>query len=105
MSKRSALARFFGGIWTGVNGVRKLLHLLLLLFIFSIVIGVLSASTPKLPDQAALVIRPYGDLVEQLEGDPFDRALAELLGDASPQTLIQDITDGLRFARDDDRIK
>jgi protease-4 len=105
MSKRSALARFFGGIWTGVNGVRKLLHLLLLLFIFSIVVGVLSASTPKLPDQAALVIRPYGNLVEQLAGDPFDRALAELLGDASPQTLMQDIVDGLRFARDDDRIK
>jgi protease-4 len=105
MSKRSALARFFGGIWTGVNGVRKVLHLLLLLFIFSIVIGVFSASAPKLPDQAALVIRPYGNLVEQLEGDPFDRALAELLGDASPQTLLQDIVDGLRFARDDDRIK
>jgi len=105
MSKRSGLARFFGGIWTGVNGVRKVLHLLLLLFIFSIVIGIFSASAPKLPDQAALVIRPYGNLVEQLEGDPFDRALAELLGDASPQTLMQDIVDGLRFARDDDRIK
>ena len=105
MSKRRALARFFGGIWTGINGVRKLLHLLLLLFIFSIVIGVLSASTPKLPDRAALVIRPYGNLVEQLEGDPFDRALAELLGDARPQTLMQDIVDGLRFAGDDDRIK
>jgi protease IV len=105
MSKRSALARFFRGIWTGVNGVRKLLHLVLLLFIFSIVIGVLSASTPKLPDRAALVIRPYGNLVEQLEGDPFDRALAELTGDANPQTLMQDIVDGLHFARDDDRIK
>jgi len=105
MSTRSALARFFGGIWTGVNGVRKVLHLLLLLFIFSIVIGVLSTSTPKLPDQAALVIKPYGNLVEQLDGDPFDRALSELLGDASPQTLVQDIVEGLQFAQDDDRIK
>jgi protease IV len=105
MSKRGALARFFGGIWTGVNGVRKVLHLLLLLFIFSIVLGVLSASSPKLPDQAALVIRPYGELVEQLQGDPFDRALGELLGDAEPQVLLQDIVDGLEFAKDDARIK
>ena len=105
MNKRSALARFFGGLWTGVDGVRKVLHLLLLLFIFSIVVGVLSASSPKLPDQAALVIRPYGDLVEQLQGDPFDRALAEILGDADPQTLVQDIVDGLHFAKNDDRIK
>ena len=105
MSKRSGLARFFGGIWTGVNGVRKVLHLLLLLFIFSIVLGVLSASAPKLPGQAALVIRPAGDLVEQLTGNPFDRALDELLGDAEPQTLVQDVVDGLRLAKDDDRIK
>jgi len=105
MSKRSGLARFFGGIWTGVNGVRKVLHLLLLLFIFSVVLGVLSASAPRLPDQAALVIRPAGDLVEQLTGDPFDRALDELLGDADPQTLVQDVVDGLRFAKNDDRIE
>jgi protease IV len=105
MSKRGALARFFGGIWAGLNGVRKILHLVLLLFIFSIVLGVLSASSPKLPDQAALVIRPYGELVEQLQGDPFDRALGELLGDAEPQVLVQDIVDGLEFAKSDDRIK
>ena len=105
MSKRSGLARFFGGIWTGVNGVRKVLHLLLLLLIFSVVLGVLSASAPRLPDQAALVIRPAGDLVEQLTGDPFDRALDELLGDADPQTLVQDVVDGLRFAKNDDRIE
>ncbi|MEX2123144.1 MAG: signal peptide peptidase SppA [Woeseia sp.] len=105
MSKRNGLGRFFSGIWTGVNGVRKVLHLLLLLFIFSIVFGIFSASAPKLPDQAALVIRPVGNLVEQLEGDPVDRALAELLGDANPQTLVQDIIDGLEFAKDDDRIK
>lgn len=105
MSKRSAMARFFGGIWTGVNGVRKVLHLLVLLFIFSIVIGALSASAPKLPKQAALVIRPAGELVEQLTGDPFDRAIAEIFGDAQPQTLVKDVIDGLQFAKQDDRIK
>lgn len=105
MSKRNLASRFFRGLWSGVNGVRKVLHLLLLLFIFSIVFGALSATGPRLPDQAALVIRPVGDLVEQLEGDPFDRAVAELMGDANPQTLVQDIIDGLLLASGDDRIK
>jgi protease-4 len=105
MSKRNALARVFGAIWTGVDGIRKVLHLLLLLFIFSIVIAAMSAATPKLPSQAALVIRPVGELVEQLEGNPYDRAVAEMLGEARPQTLVQDIVDGLRFAKDDTRIK
>lgn len=105
MSEGNMAARFFRGVWTGVNGVRKVLHLLLLLFIFSIVFGALSATGPDLPDQAALVIRPVGDLVEELEGDPFERAVAELLGDANPQTLVQDVVDGLEFASGDDRIK
>lgn len=105
MSKRHAVSRFFRAVWTGVDGVRKVLHLLLLLVIFSMVIGALSATAPKLPQQAALVIRPVGDLVEQLQGDPYDRAIAELLGEARPETLLQDLVDGFEYARDDDRIK
>lgn len=105
MSKRSTAARLFRGLWLAADGTRKVLHLFLLLFVFSVVLGALSVSAPKLPEQAALVIRPVGDLVEQLEGDPFERALNQLLGDPNPQTLVQDVLDGLAFAKDDDRIK
>lgn len=105
MSKRGTLARIFGAIWTGIDSVRKVLHLLLLLFVFSLVIAAISGSVPKLPAQAALVIRPAGALVDQLEGDPFDRAVAEAFGEARPETLVQDIVDGLAYAKDDPRIK
>lgn len=104
MSNTSFLKRLFRTLWTGVDGVRKILHLLLLLLIFSIFVGALSSSTPSVPASAALVIKPVGSLVEQLAGDPFDRALAELLDNADPQTLVQDIVDGLEYAKDDDRI-
>jgi len=46
-----------------------------------------------------------GGLVEQLDGDPYDRAIEELLGESKPQTLVQNIVDGLRLAKDDDRIQ
>ncbi|HEX7060454.1 MAG TPA: S49 family peptidase, partial [Woeseiaceae bacterium] len=105
MSKRGTVARIFGAIWTGVDGIRKVLHLLLLLFVFSLVIAAISGAVPKLPAQAALVIRPAGALVDQLEGDPFDRAVAEAFGEARPETLVQDIVDGLAYAKDDPRIK
>ena len=105
MSKRHAVSKFLRVVWTGVDGVRKVLHLVLLLFVFSIVFGALSATTPKLPQQAALIIRPVGNLVEQLEGDPYDRAIAELLGETRPETLMQDLIDGLQYARHDDRIR
>lgn len=105
MSKRGTVLRVLSGLWTGVNGVRKVLHLLVLLFIFSIVFGAISSTTPRLPSEAALIIRPVGALVEQLAGDPYERAIAGLLGDEDTQTLVQDIIDGLEYAKDDSRIK
>jgi len=104
MSIRKAIGRLFSVLWTGVDTLRKILHLLILLVIFSVVIGAMSASGPLVPKKAALVIRPIGNIVEQLEGDPYDRALAELMDEADTQTLVQDIVDGLNYAQDDDRI-
>jgi protease-4 len=104
MSKRNIVTRLFSALWAGADNLRKILHLLVLLFIFSILISLLSSSTGTVPASAALVISPAGSLVEQLAGDPFDRALAELVGDAEPQTLVKDIVDGLNYAKNDDRI-
>ena len=105
MTKKNLLSRIFSAIWSGVDGVRKVLHLLLLLVLFLVFFGAMSDTPLTLPDRAALVIQPYGFLVEQIEGDPFDRALAELAGDGKPQTLVQDVVDALAFAKDDDRIE
>jgi len=105
VSKANLLVRLFSAIWGGVDGVRKVLHLVLLLFVFMLFFGAMQDSTLVLPDRAVLVIQPYGFLVEQIEGDPFDRALAELAGDGKPQTLLQDIVDSLEYAKDDDRIE
>ena len=105
MNNRGLLARLFSAIWGGVDGVRKVLHLVLLLFVFLLFFGAMQDTPLTLPDRAVLVIQPYGFLVEQIEGDPFERALAELAGDGKPQTLVQDIVDALEYAKDDDRIE
>jgi protease-4 len=104
MSIRSSLSRLFRFLWRGVDGLRKILQLLVLLFIFSIIISSLSSSSIVIPQSGALVIQPAGNIVEQLVGNPFDRALQELMGDGPPQTLMKDIVDGLDFAKDDERI-
>ncbi len=103
--KKNLIARVLSGIWSGVDGFRKILHLLLLLFLFAIFAGALSGTVPQLPDRAALLIMPVGAIVEEMEGDPFDRAIAELLDEAQPQTVLQDIVDALEYAADDDRIE
>ncbi len=104
MKNRNLFVRLLSGIWSGVDGFRKVLHLLLLLFVFAIFVGAMSGTTPLLPDRAALFIKPVGVIVEELEGDPFDRAVAELLDEAQPQTVLQDIVDALEYASEDDRI-
>jgi protease-4 len=92
-------------MWRGVDGLRKVMHLLLLLFVFLVFFGALSSSPPAFPDSAALVIQPRGAFVEQMEGDPYGRAIAELIDDGKPQTLVQDVVDSLKYAKDDDRIE
>jgi len=68
------------------------------------VIGALHSGTPRLPEKAALVIRPSGELVEQLSGEPIERALSEAQGSNDPQTLLWDLTTAIRAAASDARI-
>ena len=96
---------FLGALWRGLDGLRKFLHLLLLLLIFGIVVGALRTTIPVLPEKAALVIRPQGQIVEQLTGDPFERALEKVQGSLRSETLLWDLTDAIDAARDDDRIQ
>ncbi len=101
----SGVLRLFSAVWTGVDLFRKLLHLFILLFLFAAFFGAMSGSTSVLPTDSALTIRPVGQLVDELAGDAFDRAVAELTDQQQPQTLVQDIVDALDYAASDDRIK
>ncbi len=96
---------FFGALWRGLDGLRKFLHLVLLLLLFGIVLGALRTTIPVLPSKAALVIRPEGQIVEQLTGDPFARAIEKLQGGLRSETLVWDLADAIIAARDDDRIQ
>lgn len=105
MSKYNKVRKVMSALWAGANCVRKVLHLLILLLIFSIVFGTISSTKPRLPEEAALIIHPVGTLTDQLAGDPYDRAISKLFSDENSQILVQDIIDGLEYAKDDSRIK
>jgi hypothetical protein len=51
------------------------------------------------------VISPQGPVVEQYEGDPLERAIAEALHREPTQTLLRDLVDAIDAAADDDRIR
>jgi protease-4 len=95
---------FFSGLWRGLDGLRKALHLILLLLLFGVLFGVLRGSVPLVPNKAALVIAPEGPLVEQLSGNARVRALGEALGNEREEALLWDLTDAIRAAASDRRI-
>jgi protease-4 len=99
------IGRFLMVLWRGLDGARKLLHLILLLVIFGFVVGALSTSIPHIADNSALVISPKGEIVEQLSGDPIDQALARAQGNRQDETLLWDLVDALQAAKKDARIK
>lgn len=105
MARKNIIVRLLSFLWSAADGLRKVLHLVVLLFLFGLLFGVLSSGTPQVPAKAALLIPMQGDLVEQLQGDPFDRAVAELTDDARPEVLLRDVIDALEYARTDERIE
>ena len=98
------IGRIFVGIWRGLDGLRKFLHLVVLLTIFGFVVGALRTSIPHIADKSALVIEPKGEIVEQLSGSAVDQAMARVQGDARDETLLWDLVDALKAAKKDARI-
>ncbi|MGH8262815.1 MAG: signal peptide peptidase SppA [Steroidobacteraceae bacterium] len=91
-------------IWRALDGVRKVLHLVLLLCLLAIYVAATNPTIPLVPEKAALVIAPQGTLVEELSGDPISRRLGHATGDLEDETLLRDLTEALNRAKDDKRI-
>lgn len=102
---KNLIRLLFSGLWSALNTLRRVLHLLLLLLIFGVLMAGLSGPAPERPSHgAALLVDPYGELVEQLSGDPIDRVLGELQGDGIRQVLLRDLVESLESAAEDERI-
>ena len=102
----SRLRKILHGLWLGLDGLRRFLHLVLLLAIFGFLIGVLRESLPQgVPQRAALVVAPQGRLVEQLSGDAVERAIENAQGAGPQQTLLWTLVAAIRAAATDPRIR
>ena len=105
-SERSLLTRFLFGIWHFIDGARKLLlNLVFLLLLYLVVLAYMDTDeTLIIQPDTALVLRPYGNVVEQYSGTPLDLALQQLTEQARTETRLRDMAEAIRRARDDDRI-
>ena len=98
------LLNFFRSLWHGLDVLRRVLHLLLMLLLLALFIVALRGSAPRLPERGALVVHPSGDIVEQLAGEPLQRAISEARNESAPETLLWDLTRAIRAAATDSHI-
>ncbi len=105
MKPLGLIMKLLGTLWRALDGVRKVLHLLILLPLTVILLAVIAPDRPRVPRDAALILAPRGALVEQLSGDPVDRAIALARGIPQQEVLLKDLIEVIQTAKDDDRIK
>jgi protease-4 len=96
---------FLKGLLHALDGLRKVLHLVLLLIIFGALLAASHTTLPIVPRSAALELEPLGRIVEEESGDPLDRALADITGEDEQETRLRDLIDVVDHARDDERIR
>ncbi len=104
--KKEGLRSAFSGVFRGVDLARRIvLNLIFLAILIAAVAFWADDDSVEVPDSAALVVAPEGQIVEQLAGDAVGRAVDKLTGDEQPETLKRDLERALHTAKDDDRIK
>lgn len=103
---RSIISRFFLGTWHFIDGARKVvLNLLFLLILYFVAMAFIdSGDTLLIQPNTALVLQPYGNVVEQYSGTPLDYALQQATETSRTETRLRDMVEAVRRAKDDDRI-
>ena len=97
--------RIVRGAFRALDLTRRIVWNGVFLLVVLLLLAALLGGGTKVPKDAVLVLDPQGDLVEQLTGGPAERARARLAGSEARETLLKDMLDALRRAKDDKRIK
>jgi len=104
-NERSFPVKFALGVWHFINGSRKVfLNLLFLFFIYLVYIALQPAETFRLKPNSTLVVRPYGNVVEQYTTTAMDRAIEEATGQQRSETRLRDILEAIHRAAGDSDI-
>ena len=98
--------KIFRAIWTGVDGFRKVIHLVLMIFVFVLMLAALGSgqTAVNIKDGTVLLLNPSGVLVHELSAGELDLELLRMNDDPPPETLVRDVVRALRHAAGDDRI-
>jgi protease IV len=100
-----SLRGFFRYSWLALDGLRRTVHLFLMLLVLGLVLAVIASRPAALPGKFVLVVSPEGVLVEQYSGDPLGRAFDASRGIARSETLVSDLVEAIDEAGGDKRVR
>jgi protease-4 len=105
-TERSALTRFFLATWNIIDGARKLvLNAIFLLILFVLLMAFFdSGNSLVVQPSTALVISPFGNVVEEYSGTALDQALTHATEEQRSETRLRDLVEAIRRAADDEHI-
>ncbi len=104
-NERPFFLRLALGAWHFINGSRKVfLNLLFLILLYMIYVVLQPPDTFRLKPESTLVVRPYGNVVEQYTTTPMDRALQEATGQDRNETRLRDMLEVIHRAAGDSAI-
>jgi protease-4 len=93
---RGKIRRFFSFFWNSISVLRRIVgNLLFLLLIIFFIVIVFFDSREEVPEGAALILSPEGNIVEQQTEIMLGRE----------ETLLKDVIDVIDFAKEDKRIE
>lgn len=102
--ERSLPIRIVSGFWRGLDWSRRVVVNVLFLVLVLFLVGAALSGGPKVPKGGALVVKPEGVVVEQLTARSLTGFLDNASGEARHETLLKDLLDAIRAAKDDGRI-
>ncbi len=104
-SRKPLIIRTFAGVGRAITWLRNLFFNLVFVIILMFLVAALVAPTsPKLPDQAPLLISPEGILVDQFTYIAPSDLILKPRSVNTQETRIADLIEVIHRARDDDRI-
>ena len=103
---RSLLVRAWLGLWRSLDLARRIfLNVLFFLLLYLFFVTFLQPEAPmRVNVDTTLVLRPYGDIVEQYSGSPVDRVFQEATNQIPDETRLRDLVEAIDRAAVDSHI-
>ncbi|MDE0743385.1 MAG: signal peptide peptidase SppA [Woeseiaceae bacterium] len=91
-------------LWSFLGLLRKVIGMASFLVVLVFLLSLFSSRLPTIHNNSVLIVDPQGQLVDQLQGDAYERAVNEVFGEITSEVLVDDVVEALYYAKNDPRI-